>query len=104
MELAGFAFDFKCNHLHARTNPVPPLSPSTAAAIGWVPLLWPAKCSEDDLGTSMGCRLEALTGATVNGPNFRGNLEALEQSVGRNRFWPDPGWLWDQRSANRLSP
>jgi hypothetical protein len=54
MELAGFAFDFKCNHLHARTNPVPPVSPNTAAAIGWVPLLWPAKCFEDDLGTSTG--------------------------------------------------
>ena len=62
------------------------------------------ECSEDDLGTSTGCRLEALTGARVNGPNFRGNLEALEQSVGSNRFWPEPGWLWDQRSANRLSP
>ena len=51
------------------------------------------ECSEDDLGTSTGCRLEALTGARVNGPNFRGNLEALEQSVGSNRFWPEPGWL-----------
>ena len=33
-QLAEFAFDSKCNHLHPGPNSLPPVSPSTTAAIG----------------------------------------------------------------------